>query len=203
MNPRGCTAGVISVSVNSSMHVSFSVLKRARGMIARVKDLRLRRALATNLSDLLRYQNMLCRYDTMALKSLDIFSIHGFPVGYVRSNPICSASGTVTAPGGVGGLGQHHRKIHKAKRYCTAPFEVAFKRARIKVVPIRGSGSARRTRSIRTRTSGNRYSLRFGDVAEVAAVESRRSVHRPAVLRHGPVWRTDAFLLCLASEAYG
>ena len=33
-------------------------------MIAKVKDLRLRRALATNLSDLLRYQNMLCRYDT-------------------------------------------------------------------------------------------------------------------------------------------
>lgn len=45
---------------------------------------RTRHALSTNLSDLLRYQNMLCRYDTMALKSLDIFSVHGFPVGLIQ-----------------------------------------------------------------------------------------------------------------------
>ena len=37
--------------------------------ISQVSDERVRNALATNLSDLLRYQNMLCRYDTMALKS--------------------------------------------------------------------------------------------------------------------------------------
>lgn len=43
-----------------------------------------RRALATNFSDLLRYQNMLCRYDTRVLKSLDVFSVHGFPVGLVQ-----------------------------------------------------------------------------------------------------------------------
>ena len=47
-------------------------------------DERVRHALSTNLSDLLRYQNMLCRYDTMALKSLDIFSVHGFPVGLMQ-----------------------------------------------------------------------------------------------------------------------
>ena len=49
----------------------------------------MRHALATNLSDLLRYQNMLCRYDTTALKSLDIFSVHGFPgrVGAMRIEP--------------------------------------------------------------------------------------------------------------------
>lgn len=52
--------------------------------IAEVKDARVRHALATNLSDLLRYQNLLCRYDTMALKSLDIFSVHGFPMGLVQ-----------------------------------------------------------------------------------------------------------------------
>ena len=52
--------------------------------ISRCTDARVRNALATNLSDLLRYQNMLCRYDTMALKSLDIFSVHGFPVGLVQ-----------------------------------------------------------------------------------------------------------------------
>ena len=50
-------------------------------IIDKEKDVRVRNALATNLSDLLRYQNMLCRYDAMALKSLDIFSVHGFPGG--------------------------------------------------------------------------------------------------------------------------
>jgi hypothetical protein len=53
-------------------------------LIAQEADQRIRNALATNLSDLLRYQNMLCRYDTMALKSLDIFSVHGFPVGLIE-----------------------------------------------------------------------------------------------------------------------
>jgi adenine-specific DNA methylase len=52
--------------------------------ITRIANERVRNSLATNLSDLLRYQNMLCRYDTMALKSLDIFSVHGFPVGLVQ-----------------------------------------------------------------------------------------------------------------------
>lgn len=51
--------------------------------IAGCTDRRIRNALATNRSDLLRYQNMICRYDTRALKSLDVFSVHGFPVGLV------------------------------------------------------------------------------------------------------------------------
>src|SRR5690606_26501165 len=53
-------------------------------LIARQENERIKNALATNLSDLLRYNNMLVRYDTMALKALDIFSVHGFPVGLVR-----------------------------------------------------------------------------------------------------------------------
>ncbi len=53
-------------------------------LIAKTENERVCNALATNLSDLLRYQNMLCRYDTRALKSLDIFSVHGFPVGLVQ-----------------------------------------------------------------------------------------------------------------------
>ena len=53
-------------------------------LISETRNRRIRHALATNLSDLLRYQNMLCRYDAMALKSLDIFSVHGFPVGLVQ-----------------------------------------------------------------------------------------------------------------------
>ena len=42
------------------------------------RNKRIKDDLADNLSDLLRYQNILCRYDTMALKSLDIFSIMAF-----------------------------------------------------------------------------------------------------------------------------
>lgn len=114
-------------------------LETSARMIAKVKDLRIRRALATNLSDLLRYQNMLCRYDTMALKSLDIFSIHGFPVGYVQveSNLLGIRNGS-TLPVGSGGWINIIEKYTKAKRYCTAPFEVSFKGKTKVTVPIRG-----------------------------------------------------------------
>ncbi|HYW37363.1 MAG TPA: hypothetical protein VE957_04550 [Terriglobales bacterium] len=114
-------------------------LETSARMIAKVKDLRLRRALATNLSDLLRYQNMLCRYDTMALKSLDIFSIHGFPVGYVQveSNLLGLRNGNAL-PVGSGGWINIIEKYTKAKRYCTAPFEVAFEGKNKVTMPIRG-----------------------------------------------------------------
>lgn len=102
-------------------------LETSARFIADVKDQRVRRALATNFSDLLRYQNMLCRYDTMALKSLDVFSIHGFPVGYVQVESnflgIRNRSGN---PVGSGGWLNITAKYTKAKRYCTQPFEVAF-----------------------------------------------------------------------------
>lgn len=103
-------------------------LETSARYIAGVKDQRVRRALATNFSDLLRYQNMLCRYDTMALKSLDVFSIHGFPVGYVQVESnflgIRNAGGN---PVGSGGWVNITEKYTKAKRYCTEPFEVMFK----------------------------------------------------------------------------
>jgi adenine-specific DNA methylase len=107
-------------------------LETSARMIAKVKDLRLRRALATNLSDLLRYQNMLCRYDTMALKSLDIFSIHGFPVGYVQveSNLLGLRNGNAL-PVGSGGWINIIEKYSKAKRYCTVRLKSPF-RARAK-----------------------------------------------------------------------
>ena len=94
-------------------------------LIADTNDERIRHALATNLSDLLRYQNMLCRYDTMALKSLDIFSVHGFPVGLVQ----CESNllGIVNSSGanvGSGGWSNIVDKYVKAKRYCAAPYEV-------------------------------------------------------------------------------
>ena len=94
-------------------------------LIADTEDERIRHALATNLSDLLRYQNMLCRYDTMALKALDIFSVHGFPVGLVQ----CESNllGIVNGLGsnvGSGGWSNIVDKYAKAKRYCAAPYEV-------------------------------------------------------------------------------
>jgi len=114
-------------------------LETSARLIARVKDLRLRRALATNLSDLLRYQNMLCRYDTMALKSLDVFSIHGFPVGYVQveSNLLGIRNGKAL-PVGSGGWVNIVDKYVRAKRYCTDPFEVAFEGKRKLTLPVRG-----------------------------------------------------------------
>lgn len=94
-------------------------------LISEIKDERVRHALATNLSDLLRYQNLLCRYDTWALKSLDIFSVHGFPIGLIQ----CESNllGIVNSRGsnvGSGGWTNIIEKYSKAKSYCDAPFEV-------------------------------------------------------------------------------
>lgn len=103
-------------------------LETAARFISQIKDQRLSRAFATNFSDLLRYQNMLCRYDTMALKSLDIFSVHGFPVGYVQveSNFLGIKNGN-NLPVGSGGWVNIIEKYTKAKHYCASPFEVAIK----------------------------------------------------------------------------
>jgi len=105
--------------------------------IAKITNERVRNALATNLSDLLRYQNMLCRYDSMALKSLDIFSVHGFPVGLVQ----CESNilGIVNGGGvnvGSGGWGNIIDKYYKAKAYCDAPFEIRHEGGRKIQVPI-------------------------------------------------------------------
>lgn len=94
-------------------------------LLSKRQDDRIRAALATNLSDLLRYQNMLCRYDTMALKSLDIFSVHGFPTGLVRceSNLLGIRGGSGQSIGS-GGWKNITEKYSKAKEYCDFPFEV-------------------------------------------------------------------------------
>ncbi len=112
-------------------------------LISEQKDERIRNALATNLSDLLRYQNMLCRYDTMALKSLDIFSIHGFPTGLVQceSNVLGIENGA-GLPTGSGGWLNIIEKYAKAKAYGEKPFEVRHqgtaKSSRKTIVPIHG-----------------------------------------------------------------
>jgi hypothetical protein len=108
--------------------------------IARCIDERVQKALATNLSDLLRYQNMLCRYDTMALKSLDIFSVHGFPVGLVQceSNFLGIANKRTGTNIGSGGWGNIVEKYVKAKAYCDQPFEVINHGKQKLQVPIPG-----------------------------------------------------------------
>ena len=108
-------------------------------LIAATEGDRIRHALATNLSDLLRYQNMLCRYDAMALKSLDIFSVHGFPVGLVQ----CESNllGIVNGSGsnvGSGGWSNIVDKYEKAKRYCESPFEVRREGTRKHRITIEG-----------------------------------------------------------------
>ena len=126
-------------------------------LISGVGNERVRHALATNLSDLLRYQNLLCRYDTWALKSLDIFSVHGFPVGHLQ----CESNllGIVNGAGanvGSGGWTNIIDKYMKAKRYCNAPFEVLRRGSRNVKVPVQGEwigeqldGNRRRRVSIR------------------------------------------------------
>ena len=109
-------------------------------IIAKTADERVRNALATNLSDLLRYQNMLCRYDTRVLKSLDIFSVHGFPVGLVQceSNFLGIKEGTRSKCVGSGGWANIIEKFKKAKSYCDHPFEVRHEGNKKKLIQIKG-----------------------------------------------------------------
>lgn len=88
--------------------------------IASVEEESIRHALLTVFSDTLRYQNMLCRYDSYALKIIDIFSVHGFPVSLAQ----CENS-LLGIPGiGSGGFRHFVKKYGRAKAYCQKPFEV-------------------------------------------------------------------------------
>jgi len=115
-------------------------LELSARMIAKIPNERVRNALATNLSDLLRYQNMLCRYDSKALKSLDLFSIHGFPIGLIQ----CESNFLgIMAPGrkmcvGSGGWANIIEKFKKAKTYCDHPFEVRYQGHSKKIIPVNG-----------------------------------------------------------------
>jgi hypothetical protein len=115
-------------------------LELSARIIARTTNERLRNSLATNLSDLLRYQNMLCRYDTMALKSLDIFSVHGFPVGLIQceSNFLGIVGPNMNLCVGSGGWANIIGKFRKAKAFCDHPFEIRHRGLRKEIVPIEG-----------------------------------------------------------------
>lgn len=106
--------------------------------IRRENDPSVAEALATNLSDLVRYQNMLCRYDTMALKSLDVFSVHGFPVGLIQCESNLLGIAGKRAAVGSGGWLNILGKFVKAKAYCGKPFEMRHQGSRKIEVPIPG-----------------------------------------------------------------
>jgi len=106
------------------------LLKRIRG----INDVPIRHALLTVFSDTLRYQNMLCRYDTYALKCQDIFSVHGFPVGLVQ----CENSLLGIAGIGSGAFRHFVEKYSRAKQYCRAPFETRHSGKKKEIVPIVG-----------------------------------------------------------------
>ncbi|WP_129840905.1 DUF1156 domain-containing protein [Streptomyces sp. RFCAC02] len=89
------------------------------GLLRDVPDRRTRHALATVFSDALRYQNLLCRYDTYALKCQDIFSVHGFPVGLV----VCENNLAGIPRVGSGSFVHFLEKYAKAKRYAREPYE--------------------------------------------------------------------------------
>lgn len=102
--------------------------------IREVSDPPVRHALLTVFSDFLRYQNMLCRYDTYALKCQDIFSVHGFPVGLVQ----CENNLLGIPKVGSGSFRHFIEKYLRAKQYCEAPFETRLDGKRKKVVAILG-----------------------------------------------------------------
>jgi adenine-specific DNA methylase len=106
-------------------------------LLKRIKSVRraeLRHALLTVFSDTLRYQNMLCRYDTYALKCQDIFSVHGFPVGLIQ----CENNVLGIPRVGSGAFSHFVEKYLRAKEYCKHPFETMQTGSRKQVIPIVG-----------------------------------------------------------------
>lgn len=100
--------------------------------IALVDDPPIRHALLTVCSDFLRYQNMLGRYDTYALKCQDIFSVHGFPVGLVQ----CENNLLGIPKVGSGSYRHFVEKYVRAKEYCQHPFETRQTGRHKELVPV-------------------------------------------------------------------
>jgi adenine-specific DNA methylase len=105
------------------------------GLLARIKQTEqreIRHALLTVFSDILRYQNLLCRYDTYALKCQDIFSVHGYPVGFIQ----CENNLLGIERVGSGSWVHFVEKYARAKEYCAAPFETRHNGNRKELVRI-------------------------------------------------------------------
>jgi adenine-specific DNA methylase len=102
--------------------------------ICRVEQSKIRHALLTVFSDFLRYQNMLCRYDTYALKCQDIFSVHGFPVGLIH----CENNILGIPKIGSGAFRHFVEKYRRAKMYGDFPFETKKQGKKKEIIPITG-----------------------------------------------------------------
>ena len=102
--------------------------------IRTIPEPRLRHALATVFSDFLRYQNLLCRYDTYALKCQDIFSVHGYPVGLIA----CENNLPGIPRVGSGSFVHFVEKYAKAKAYAKEPYETRYARQRKTFVAMPG-----------------------------------------------------------------
>ena len=114
-----------------------------------------RPALATVYSDFIRYQNMVCRYDTAALKVLDVFSVHGFPVHRVQ----CEAALIGQPRIGSGGFRHFLAKYAAAKRYCEEPFETTRVGGKKKKVPVVGERIAAKMIDDESQLSEDRAAL--------------------------------------------
>lgn len=99
-----------------------------------LSDNHVRHALLTVFSDFLRYQNMLCRYDTYALKCQDVFSVHGFPVGLVQ----CENNLLGIPKVGSGSFRHFVEKYRRAKEYAERPFEKRIDGTRKTTIYLRG-----------------------------------------------------------------
>lgn len=140
------------------------LLRRIRAVV----DVESRHALLTIFSDFLRYQNMLCRYDTYALKCQDIFSVHGFPVGLIQ----CENNLLGVPRVGSGSFRHFVEKYRRAKEYCAAPFETRQVGQRKEVVPVVGERIAARFVDSFPGPDG-RQALLLATPATEVALESR------------------------------
>lgn len=102
--------------------------------IMEVSDGPTRHALATVFSDFLRYQNLLCRYDTYALKCQDVFAVHGFPVALLA----CENNLLGVPRIGSGSFVHFVEKYIKAKEYAKHPYETGTERRRKAVIMTLG-----------------------------------------------------------------
>jgi hypothetical protein len=133
--------------------------------IKQVPDVGARHALATVFSDSLRYQNMLCRYDTYALKCQDIFSVHGFPVGLIQcENNVLGIPGV-----GSGSFTHFVEKYDRAKAYCERPFETIKTKSRKQLCATPGESiDARLVTRPEELTGGRKALLVAGSIEDVA-----------------------------------
>jgi len=145
---------------------------------------------------------MLCRYDTMALKSLDIFSIHGFPVGLIQceSNLLGIVNGNQGTNVGSGGWTNIVDKYAKAKAYCEHPFELRQQYKSKMVVPIRGEWIGdQRNGGYSSERRKVTLCCQSAMSAELAPASLGRGIHRSPVFWKRPVCRINGFLLCVVA----